>query len=378
MKWEKVKLENACIIIAGQSPESQYYNQNRIGIPFFQGKADFTDRFPVIRNWCNKPTKIAIENDILLSVRAPVGPTNICNVESCIGRGLASIRAKDNTHFLYVYFFFKHIEERLKNSGTGSTFTAITIGDVKNIEIPLPPLSVQKAIADKLDKADALRKKDQQLLKHYDDLAQSVFIEMFGDPVKNEKGWEEKNLEDLCEITSSKRIFQDEYVEYGIPFYRTKEIVNLSNGDEIKTELFISEFRFNEIKNNFAIPKKGDILISAVGTIGVMWIVDDRTFYFKDGNLIWMKNLRFNNVFLKFFIENKLKTLKYKMAEGAAYTALTIEKIKKFKICIPQNELVEKFASIIENIELQKQKVKLQAQESENLFQALLQEVFGG
>ncbi|MBD2150750.1 N-6 DNA methylase [Pseudanabaena sp. FACHB-1277] len=99
-------------------------------------------------------------------------------------------------------------------------------------------------------------------------------------------------LGDVSEVTSSKRILAEEYVPSGIPFYRTKEIVELSKGHEITLELFISEERFQSIKSRFGSPAKGDLLISAVGTIGISWIVsDDREFYFKDGNLIWVRNL---------------------------------------------------------------------------------------
>jgi restriction endonuclease S subunit len=111
--WELVKLGDVCEVIAGQSPESSFYNKNGDGTPFFQGKADFTDTYPEVRYYTQKVTKLAQENDILLSVRAPVGPTNICNVDSCIGRGLSAIRSKESTYFKYVYYHFKSIEKKL-------------------------------------------------------------------------------------------------------------------------------------------------------------------------------------------------------------------------------------------------------------------------
>ena len=197
MSWEKVNLEDVCTIIAGQSPDSKYYNQNGYGIPFYQGKADFGINNPKVRYYCTLPSKIAQPKDILLSVRAPVGPTNICETEACIGRGLAAIRSTEKVDHRYVYFFFKSIEKKLADSANGSTFSAITSKDVRNIKIPLPPLHIQKQIADILDKADALHQKDQLLLKKYDELAQSIFYDMFGDPVKNERGW---TIKKLCEF----------------------------------------------------------------------------------------------------------------------------------------------------------------------------------
>ncbi|PLK42068.1 hypothetical protein C0V77_22840 [Emticicia sp. TH156] len=129
-------------MIAGQSPPSSTYNTEKIGIPFFQGKADFSLESPIPRLWCSRPQKIAEPNDILLSVRAPVGPTNICNQICCIGRGLSAIRTGDKIYFKFVLYFFKHIEPKLNLSGVGSTFSAITQNDIKNLEIPLPDLSI--------------------------------------------------------------------------------------------------------------------------------------------------------------------------------------------------------------------------------------------
>ena len=100
--WQLKKLGEVCQIIMGQSPPSTTYNKNGIGLPFFQGKAEFTELYPIAEKWCNAPNKIAEPNDILLSVRAPVGTTNIANIKCCIGRGLAAIRY-DN--YKYVFYF---------------------------------------------------------------------------------------------------------------------------------------------------------------------------------------------------------------------------------------------------------------------------------
>ncbi|MBK9459725.1 MAG: restriction endonuclease subunit S [Sphingobacteriales bacterium] len=203
MSWEMVQLSTVAEIIAGQSPESKFYNDKGEGIPFFQGKADFRDDYPIVRYWCTQPTKIAKPMDILMSVRAPVGPTNICDIEACIGRGLAAIRTGEKLDYKYLYFYFKTIEAKLASQGNGSTFSAITASVIKEIQIPLPPLHIQKKIAQILDTADALKRKDQQLLKKYDELAQAIFIDMFGDPVKNEKGWEVKKIEKMVKKQNS-------------------------------------------------------------------------------------------------------------------------------------------------------------------------------
>ena len=120
------KLKDCATIIAGQSPESKYYNTEGIGIPFFQGKADFGELYPTVRVYCSQPTKIAEKDDILLSVRAPVGPTNLSPGRVCIGRGLAAIRPFSDMSLRYLLYYFRFFESQLSAKGTGTTFKAIT------------------------------------------------------------------------------------------------------------------------------------------------------------------------------------------------------------------------------------------------------------
>ena len=167
---------------------------------------------------------------------------------------------------------------------------------------------------------------------------------------KLESSFELVQLKDICEVTSSKRIYQDEYVSDGIPFYRTKEVSELDKGKTISLELFISKSRYEEIKKNFSVPQKGDILISAVGTIGVTWVIpDDREFYFKDGNLIWLKNL--NGVdpnYLKHILEIYFSENVKDISGGAAYSALTIVRLKEIEIPLPALDIQQQIVAEIE------------------------------
>ena len=166
-----MKLKECCTVIAGQSPESKYYNTEGIGIPFFQGKADFGELYPTIRVYCSQPTKIAEKDDILLSVRAPVGATNLSPGKVCIGRGLTAIRPSADLDLKYLLYFFRYYEVQLQEKGTGTTFKAITQDVVKNIEIPIPDIDEQKRIVSKVDElfseldngVETLKKTKQQL-----------------------------------------------------------------------------------------------------------------------------------------------------------------------------------------------------------------------
>ena len=147
----KYLLKDIATITAGQSPESKYYNTSGDGLPFFQGKADFGPLYPEIKNYCSQPTKIAEKDDILLSVRAPVGPTNLAPCKVCIGRGLTAIRPNSSICLKYLLYFFRYYEAQLQKSGTGTTFKAITQNVIKNIEVPVPDLTEQERIVSKIE-----------------------------------------------------------------------------------------------------------------------------------------------------------------------------------------------------------------------------------
>ena len=193
------KLKDCCTIIAGQSPESKYYNSNGDGLPFFQGKADFGELYPSIRVYCSQPTKIAEKDDILLSVRAPVGPTNLAPCKVCIGRGLTAIRPSEVLLTRYVLLFFRYFEAQLASKGTGTTFKAITQDVVKNLEIPIPPLPEQERIVARIEElfsqldagVETLKKTKAQLAVY----RQAVLKEAFESVIPES---DTCNVEDVC------------------------------------------------------------------------------------------------------------------------------------------------------------------------------------
>jgi type I restriction enzyme S subunit len=229
-----------------------------------------------------------------------------------------------------------------------------------------------------LDCLSGIIEKKKQQLKEYDALAQSIFYEMFGDPVENEKGWEIEKLSNKAEISSSKRIFASEYTDSGVPFYRGKEITEKSKGNPITIELYISLERYNEIKFNYGVPTIGDILVTAVGTIGNIWVVDsDETFYFKDGNVLWIKIKDDTNpIYFKYILTILIDEYKEMMANGCAYSALTIANLKEMPTCVIPLSLQQEFASKIEAIEKQKELIKKSIEDVETLFNSKMEYYF--
>src|SRR4030042_7073723 len=133
--WRLARLGDVCEIIAGQSPPGITYRNKPEGLPFFQGKADFGLIYPVAQVWCVEPIKLALPGDILISVRAPVGPTNVADVKCCIGRGLAAIRCGEDVEKDFILFALRFLEPGLVAKGAGSTFKAINIDDLQKLQM---------------------------------------------------------------------------------------------------------------------------------------------------------------------------------------------------------------------------------------------------
>ncbi len=149
--WERTTLGNISLIILGQSPSSSTYNEFGEGLPFYQGKYEFGKFYPTPQKWCTAPKKIAEKGDVLISVRAPVGPTNICQEKSCIGRGLAAVRGLGGINTLFILYLIRFNENDIAKLGTGTTFNAISGDQIKNFTISLPPLAEQHCIVARIE-----------------------------------------------------------------------------------------------------------------------------------------------------------------------------------------------------------------------------------
>jgi type I restriction enzyme S subunit len=290
-----------------------------------------------------------------------------------------------NSRYIEYSFQSDYIMSQVMDGSMGATVGTLTIRRAKDIEIPLPPLHEQQRILVILDEAftaiDKAKANTEQNLKNAKELFESELQSVFN--AENEN-WNSSTLKKLGTITSSKRIYKSEYVENGIPFYRTKEIKELSNGKEITLELYISKERYYDIKKSFGVPKIGDLLMSAVGTIGeIMVIENEDEFYFKDGNIVWFKD--FNELdtnYLKYALTAFVEKIK-SLAIGAAYSALTIEKLNQYKISFPkslkdQQTIVSKLDALREQTKKLEAVYEKKLQDLEELKKSVLSKAFSG
>lgn len=264
-EWVQCKISDFAHIVMGQSPSSSSYNDKEIGLPFYQGKAEFGDIYPETIKWCNAPKKIAEQGSVLLSVRAPVGPTNIAPYRSCIGRGLAAIHPLGDMQSKFILYLFRNFEPMLSGQGKGTTFKAITKDDLFSLNFALPSLSEQVQILKKvegifsdLDNAVANLKKAKEQLKIY---RQSVLKYAF-------EG----------KLTSNTGHFRQ--IEIGSVCERIQNVKNEISPEEkfLYIDIGCIDGKFNRITNNKVylwsnapsrakqIIKSGDILFSTVRT----------------------------------------------------------------------------------------------------------------
>lgn len=275
----------------------------------------------------------------------------------------------------FIYYFLKTIDFTQFNAG--SSVPTLNRNHIHELDFLLPPLSEQTAIASVLssldNKIDLLHRQNKTL----EQLAETLFRQWFVEEA--EESWETKTLGQLLTITSSKRIYYSEYVSTGIPFYRSKEIIELRKTGSTNSELFISNERFNEINNKFGSPKEGDILMTSVGTLGIAYRVrKSDNFYFKDGNLTWFKDFKGlpSSIVYLWLISKIGQEELAAITIGSTQEALTIEGLKSISFKIPPTEKIKiyelEFNSIIDKIDSNQTQIRTLTQTRDTLLPKLM------
>lgn len=294
-----------------------------------------------------------LENGKICQVKNLDNNVGFGSTEFLIFRGKEKVSDNDFVYYLSRSEFVKNNAIQMMTGTSGRQ--RVEKSALEQLEIQAPDLPTQRQIAQILSSLDDKIELNLQMNQTLEAMAQAIFKEWC--TTENDEipdGWNVKELAELADVSSSKRIFREEYTLSGVPFYRGKEVTQLSNGESISTELFISNERYEEIKEKFGVPQVGEILITSVGTIGSIWLVDnDSPFYFKDGNVTWIKNYKtqVSGEFIYQWLKTKDAQEQIKSVTiGSTQQALTISALKGLKILIPDEQTVISVAEQLEKI----------------------------
>jgi type I restriction enzyme, S subunit len=290
-------------------------------------------------------------------------------------------REKIEPRYLYHWFASPRIQATVRSFGQQTTnISNLNVERCLHLRLPLPPLPEQRRIAGILDKADAVRAKRRAAIVHLHALTHSIFLDMFGDPATNPMGWPVRRLGDLFEICSSKRVLESQWRKEGIPFYRAREIVKLANQGYVDNDLFISEDLFNELSGESGAPTAGDLMVSAVGTLGACYQVHDGDrFYFKDASVLrFVPKGEVEPCFVRHAFNTDHVLRQVHAGSGSTVGTYTIARARQMELYAPPLALQRHFSGLVERVERQSALQTTGLNESDRLFAALQHRAFLG
>jgi len=383
--WQTKKLSEICEVIAGQSPEGQFYNNLGKGLPFYQGKKEFTDKFiGTPTTWTTKITKVAQKDDILMSVRAPVGPVNFSTERICIGRGLAAIRVTEQIDKDFLFYFLQIFENEIE-SNTGAVFDSINKNQIENIKLLLPSISEQKRIVALLDeifeKIEKAKENTEKNLQNSRELFESYLENIFS----NYK--EIINIGEICSIKHG-FAFKSEY------FSNKGDYVLLTPGNFRESGGYRDrgdkqKYYSGPIPNGFIL-KKDDFLVAmteqAPGLLGSPIVIPDSNKFLHNQRL---GLVNFNNpleinkrFFYHLFNTKRIRDEIFLSSSGVKVKHTSPSKILNIKISVPnleqQNLIVKKLDELSEQTKKLEENHKEKLADLEELKKSVLQKAFAG
>ena len=397
--WEVVRLGEVAQIIMGQSPPGDTYNEIGEGIPFLQGKAEFTDIFPIPKKYTTKPIKVAPKGSILISVRAPVGDVNLVDREYCIGRGLAAICVTNKANKKFVFWGLKYLKPLLEKEGSGSTFKSINKEKLINFLIPLPPLPEQKAIARVLKAIQDAIEATERVIAAAKELKKSLMRHLFTyGPVpvserdrvrlkETEIGpipedWEVVRLGEICDVKGGKRLpkghsFSE--IPTKFPYIRVVDFMNWTV--DTKNLKYLTE-EDAKLLQRYRIFSE-DVFISIAGTVGLVGMIPKElngAYLTENAARIIIKDF---NILEPNFLVAFLASARgqYEIDQRTTKTSqpkLALTRIREIPIPLPPLPIQQKIAQILKAVDdkieaEEKKKEALQA-----LFKTLLHHLMTG
>lgn len=385
---EFIKVEDFANVITGGTPATSKMEYWQGGeIPWLNSgelNQDIVTRssnFITTEGLKNSAARLMPPDTVLIALTgATTGKIGFLTFEACANQSVTGILPSKRHFPKFLYYYLNSIRDRVLNDAYGGAQPHISQGYVKNLKIPLPPLDSQKRIATILDKADELRQNDKRILEKYEQLVQSVFLDMFGDPVNNPKGWKVMTGNQYCDSISVGVVVRPAsyYVKIGVPALRSMNI--RPNRIQLKDLVYFSAEDNKNILSK-SIIKENDVLIVRTGQPGTAAVVPRSL----DGsNCIDLIITRPNKTILNsfyfshFFNTSGGKQLVLGSQRGQIQKHFNIGEVRKSKIPVPPLNLQNKFALIIKQIEKQKDLTEKSSIKSEELFQSLIQRAFKG
>ena len=282
----------------------------------------------------------------------------------------------------YLYYFLKSNVALtfIRATATGSVRDNLRFSMLQEFSIEMRSIEGQTKVIQTLDSIQKLIKLYKLQLRTLDTLIKARFVELFGDPEYNEKGWPIKKLNELCSVGSSKRIYQEEQTMEGVPFWRISDLVTKMDTGNVESNLFIPKNRYEELKAQGLVPEPGDILVTSRGTLGRCYIVapDDR-FYFQDGMISWFSKYEdVTPLYIQFlFSMPGFRKQIDCMQAGSTVAYLSIAMLKKLDIMLPGRDVLEQFAAFVSQVDKSKAVVQAALDKAQLLFDSLMQQYFG-
>lgn len=321
------------------------------------------------------------EKSIIISTRAPIGYVAVLGKPMAFNQGCKALVPKvaETIDSLYIYYQLLTKVDEMNRLGSGSTFKEISKEKLGSIKITLPPLPIQKRIAAILEKADAAREKRRQANQLTEQFLQSTFLEMFGDPVTNPKGWEVVDLESVCEINP--RMTNTNGDDFDVTF------VPMSAVDDVEGGIVSPEIRkYSEVRKGYTYFKNGDVLFAKItpcmenGKAAVARNLTNDTGFGSTEFHVIRPGERILSDFIFGFIRRDAfrKDAAKHMGGTAGQQRVPTDYVKQVRIIVPPFSLQQKFAALVEKVEALRVKQRASEMELENLFQSLMQRAFKG
>jgi len=380
-----VKLGNLCEVVSGSTPKTNiddYWNGNIKWVtPAELSDSSFiikdTQRHLTDSGFKSASLRLLPEGTVLLSSRAPIGKVAIVGSPMACNQGFKNLICKKELRNHYLYYFLKSKTNYLNLLGRGATFKEISKTIVENIEIPLPSIEEQKKISERLHKINNLILLRKQQNEKLDLLIKSRFVEMFGDPFTNEKGWNIEKLGNLATKISDGVHAKPNYTTIGKPFISvvniTKGFINFTNCKYVSEDDY-----YKMIKSTH--PEKGDVLYTKVGaTYGIPAYVDtDEDFcLYVSVSLIKPNHEKINSRFLSISMGMPyVKEQADRRIRGIGVPDLHLNQIKEFDIVCPSLEMQSDFTDFVKQIDKQKFELQKSLNELNTLYDALMQKYF--